>query len=226
LILGIGALLMIGAWYGCSASSLETPDSSDDCLIRIGNSIVTVADFNNAFETVEAAYPHNAIRDREVLKGARLRFLNQIIEETILLERARELKIEISDFEVEKTVSDIKKEYPEDVFDQILLQYAVSFHSWKEGLKARLLIEKVVTRELTEQLVITSEDISEYYQKLCEEDTSESDLKDESKDINEMIIKHLRREKTEEAYTKWIKELKNKYTIDINKDLWEKVMNS
>ena len=46
------------------------------------------------------------------------------------------------------------------------------------------------------------------------------------KNINEMIIKHLRREKTEEAYTRWIKKLKQQYTIEINSIQWEKILGS
>ena len=45
-------------------------------------------------------------------------------------------------------------------------------------------------------------------------------------DINEMMIKHLRQEKTEEAYKKWIKELKQRYTIEINSVQWEKISGS
>jgi hypothetical protein len=45
-------------------------------------------------------------------------------------------------------------------------------------------------------------------------------------DINEMMIKHLRLEKTEEAYKKWIKELKQRYSIEINSVQWEKISGS
>jgi hypothetical protein len=45
-------------------------------------------------------------------------------------------------------------------------------------------------------------------------------------DINEMIIKHLRQQKTEEAYKIWIKELKRRYPIEINSIQWEKISGS
>jgi hypothetical protein len=48
----------------------------------------------------------------------------------------------------------------------------------------------------------------------------------ETKDINENIIKHLRQEKTEQAYKIWIKELKQKYSIEINSTQWERLSGS
>ena len=68
--------------------------------------------------------------------------------------------------EVEKAVSEIKKDYPEDVFEQMLLEYAVSYNSWEEGLKNRLLVEKVIGAELDKQVLITPGEISKYYERL------------------------------------------------------------
>ena len=38
------------------------------------------------------------------------------------------------------------------MFEQVLLEYAVSFNQWKNGLKKRLIMEKVITAELKEQV--------------------------------------------------------------------------
>ncbi len=48
-------------------------------------------------------------------------------------------------------------------------------------------------------------------------------MKAESEDVNNTIIKILRKEKMENAYASWIKKLKNKYTIEINKKELQKM---
>jgi hypothetical protein len=143
--------------------------------------------------------------------------------EMIILERAEELGIYISDEEVEKAAADIKKDYPEDTFEKTLLEFAVSYESWEARLKNRLLMEKVVDSDLKDQVVISPEDIANYYKKNFKTQVLDNEQTAKIEDIDEMIIKHLRREKTEEAYKKWIKKLKQKYNIEINHSQWEKI---
>lgn len=151
------------------------------------------------------------------LREARLSLLNQLIEQMIILERAVEQNIGISDSEVEEVIAGIKKDYPEGEFDKTLLEYAISYQSWKEALKNRLLIEKVI---------ITPGNISEYYERNYERFFLNSDSKENSANINEFIANHLRREKVEEAYKVWIKKLKKNYKIEINRARWEEIASS
>jgi FKBP-type peptidyl-prolyl cis-trans isomerase (trigger factor) len=66
----------------------------------------------------------------------------------IILERAEELGLSISSDEIQKVVSEIKSDYPEDTFEKALLEFAVSYESWEARLKNRLLMQKVVDNEL------------------------------------------------------------------------------
>jgi len=84
-------------------------------------------------------------------------------------------------------------------------------------------MEKVVAKELGEKITITSEDISIYYKKLYPTGRFESIFQDEEKNINEMIIKHLRREKAEKAYKSWLNELQDKYPIEVNETKWKEL---
>jgi len=219
-IILLGVLLMALILAACANS-----DSVDEkeYVIRVQDRVLTVFDFNKAFEMAKTAYPHNVIQDPVALRESRLRLLNQLTEEMLIMERAQELGIETSESEVEKTISDIKKDYPEDVFEQTLLEYAVPYNDWEEGLKKRLLIKKVVNEELSGKITITPEEISKYYEGYYKGDGLTSDFKDRSKNINEIIITNLRRKKLEEAYKSWIKKLQKKYTIEVNKVQFEKI---
>jgi hypothetical protein len=210
---------MLVALVGCADS--ET-DFENEYLIRLGDRVVTVLDFNEAFEIAKTAYPHNIRSDSEDLRKAKLRLLNQMIVETILLERADELGIQISEAAVQKAVAAIKNDYPEGVFEETLLEFAVSYKTWEDRLRVRLIMEKVVDQELKDQIVITPEEISRFYEDKYKAQNLGAPDKD-SKDINEAIIENLRRKKLEEAYQAWIKELKARYTIDINKAQWKRI---
>jgi hypothetical protein len=141
----------------------------------------------------------------------------------ILLERAKELQIYISDSELEESIADIKADYPEGIFEETLLENAVSYHSWKEGLKNRLIKEKVISQELEANITITHDDISKYYKEHYGKEGLQSGREEGIEDKSELIIKNLRRKKAEEAYTSWIKDLQTRYTIEINRAQWEKI---
>ena len=205
---------------GCSDSEHK---QKDEYFIKVGDRTITVADFNKAFEIAKNAYPHNRIQRPDVTREIRLRLIQQMTEEMILLERAKELDITITDSQVEKALRDIKTDYPDNVFQETLLEYAIPYQSWREGLKTRLLMEKVITQELGDKIEITHDDISKYYEEHFKDDNTSPDVKAMSEDTNNIIIKILRKEKMEKAYASWIKKLKNKYAIEINKKELEKM---
>jgi hypothetical protein len=216
----LGAVLLSGSFGGCMNSE-SNPDLEP--LIRVGDRVVTVLDFNKAFEIAKTAYPHDYKDAPEDYRNARLRLLNQLVVEMIILERAEELGLSISREEINKAVKEIKSDYPEDTFEEAFLESAVSYESWEARLKNRLLMQKVIDNELKNQIVITPQDIANYYEKNYQAtDTGAESIKPD-KDINEKIIKHLRQQKAEQAYKIWINELKRKYSIEINSANWEKI---
>ena len=219
----VGFLSIIYTLAGCADSKSK---DGDKFFIRVGDSTITVSDFNRAFEIAKASYSHNAMQQPDTAREAQLRFVKQMTEEMILLERAKDIGIKITEAELQKAVEDIKQNYPENVFDQVLLEYAVPYPSWEKRLEVRLLMEKVVAKELGDQILVTPDDISKYHEAHHKNDNLTAGMKEESKDVNETIIRNLRRKKIEEAYTPWIKKLQKEYIIEINKIQWEKIIGS
>ena len=216
----IGSIMLLLILSGCGQNDA---DLGKEVLVRVGDRVVTVLDFKNAFEIAKIAYENNIDEQPEDKRKAQIRQLNQLTVEMILLERAQELKISITEAELEKAVLEIKNDYPEGEFEKTLLEFAVSYASWRDRLRTRLIIEKVIEEELKNRITITAEDIAEYYQKNYPDRGAESDSAQKSEDINEVIVKQLRRQKAEETYNFWIEDLKGKYTIEINREKWEKV---
>jgi len=211
-------------WVGVTLVGCSDVDhkQKDEYVIKVGNKTISVADFNKAFEIAKNTYPQNSIEQPEVIREVRWRLVQQMTEEMILLQRAEELGVTVKDSEVEKTLEEFKKDYPDNVFQEMLLEYAIPYRSWREGLKTRLLMQKVIAKELGDKIEITNDDISTYYEEHFKDDDTSSDVKEVPEDINNIIKKILRKEKMEKAYTSWIEELKNNYAVEINKKELEK----
>ena len=215
-----GTILICLLSTGCDQ---KASDYGNEILLRVGERELTVHEFNEAFEISKTAYAHNIRQQTEDLHDAKMRLLNQLTVEMLILERGKELGIYITDDELERAVSEIKSDYPEGEFEETLIEFAVSYDGWLNRLKTRLTMDKVVKVELKNRIAITSEDISQYYQKNFQGRELESDSTRSSQDINEAIVKQLRREKAEQAYKTWIEELKAKYVIEISSEQWDKI---
>jgi hypothetical protein len=192
-------------------------------LLRVGQREMTVHDFNEAFEISKTAYAHNIRLQNKDLRDAQMRLLNQLTVEMLMLERGKELGISVTDDELERAVAVIKSDYPEGEFEQTLIESAVSYDAWRNRLKTRLTMEKVIHAELKDRVSITPEDISEYYKKNYQGKELAADATPSSKNVNEAIVTQLRNEKKEQAYKAWIEELKTKYVIEISSEQWDKI---
>jgi hypothetical protein len=218
----IGPISFLFFFSGCGE---KESGLGKEVLIRVGDQVVTVLDFNEAFEISKIAFDRTR-EQADDLREAQLRLLNELILEVILRERADEIGISVTDSELEKAVAAIKSDYPPGEFEETLLEFAVSYDTWESRLKTRLTMEKVIEKELENRIAITPEDIAEYYKKNFQGKQDESESTLAAGDINEIIVKQLRREKAEESYKTWIEALKTKYEIKINGEQWEKIAGS
>ena len=213
------ATMMAIAWAGCSGP--DSPSPHDAVLIRTDQETVTQAQFERAFEAARIAYSDDRSVDPQIIENARLRLLNQMTEEVIIDRRAKELGISLDDNELEAAIQAIKKDYPEDEFEQMLLESAIPYSLWKDRLRVRLLMEKVVNQELVQPVNITVQDIEAYY-KAHENDYAVNDENPpEMEELKRHIVEQLRLEKVEAAYPQWMDGLRARYGVEINWELWE-----
>ena len=198
------------------------PTEDDGYLLRVGGSMVTVSEFNRAVEAAaEDDYPGEREIGGATQNELRMRVLNQLAEELVIAERAKALGIRVSDEELARAVAEIKSDYPDDTFEKTLLENAVSFQAWKEKLALRLLIDKVIKNELVDKVEITSRDVADYFQANYPEGVPEGEKAD---DIDQRIVQHLRHQKAEAMYQGWIKELRKTYSVDVNRDRWNRLV--
>jgi parvulin-like peptidyl-prolyl isomerase len=157
--------LFIG--LGCSSEAKKP--AQDQVVIRVDNQVVTLAEFNEYFEQTSLGYDSEDDRDSNAVREARSSFLLQLVEEMIIIKRAEELHLSISPEELEEAVREIQKDYPEEDFQDMFLKKAISFEAWKERLGKRLLVEKVMRKELLKEDSITIEEMRDCYSRHREE---------------------------------------------------------
>jgi hypothetical protein len=214
---------LLTAAYGCQP---ESSVERNTVLMVVGQRAFRVDEFERAYRVFRSAHGVGLEEDPAAEQASRLRFIQQLAEQLVLLEYARDIGLEISAEALNKAVEDIRGDYPDDLFEQMLLENAVNFEDWKQALRVRLTIDRLIQQELSANVQITEKDIEAYYQdpdaaQLASPSTLEGEGADQ---IDQMIIQQLRRQKTEQAYTPWMEGLKAKYPVDIDQAVVQQII--
>lgn len=98
----------------------------------------------------------------EVLSG-KLNVVEQLINNEILLERAKKLNLEASDGEVEDKFTELKSPYTEEEFQRKLKDGGMTVDDLKFDLRRQLSIQKLLNREVAAKVTITDQDVTDFY---------------------------------------------------------------
>ncbi|MFC1533803.1 peptidylprolyl isomerase [Thermodesulfobacteriota bacterium] len=137
--------------------------------------------------------------------------INKVIEKSLILEYGKEESIVVTDDELKSAIRDIKRDYPEGVFQKMLLQRYIDFDEWKEGLRQELLIKKNIIRATSGITPITFDETKKYFNSYRNEFRHPQmvqvrQIVTHSKEEAEMILEHL-------AKGHEMSELAKKYSI-------------
>jgi peptidyl-prolyl cis-trans isomerase SurA len=98
----------------------------------------------------------------EILSG-KLSVVEQLIDNEILLERAKKLNLEASDGEVEDKFTELKSPYTEEEFQRKLKDGGMTVDDLKHDLRRQLSIQKLLNREVAAKVTITDQDVNDFY---------------------------------------------------------------
>jgi peptidyl-prolyl cis-trans isomerase SurA len=118
-------------------------------------------------DEVEKTYRREAAQQQqsseEALAG-KLALLNEMIAQELVLAKARELKIEISDTEIDNAYADGKKNITEDQFQKELASRNLTPADMRESLRRDMLASKVMEREVMSKITVTDEDVKAFFE--------------------------------------------------------------
>ena len=174
----IAILLSIGIMGGSAGCGLiaKTPEGIAATVIaKINDQKITRGEFDKKFnsylEQMKLYYGEDAIKqavaDAEQLKGLKSDFLDGMVQETIMIQKGKELNI-IGD---EKAINDeIDKKYNETVklyegeenFKKELEKAKITVEEYKESIKTNVILTKV-QESIVKDVTATDDEINKYY---------------------------------------------------------------
>ena len=107
--------------------------------------------------------PEGQEPSQEESLSQKLNVLDELINNEILLEKAKKLNLEASDGEVEDKFTELKSPYTEDEFQRRLKDQSMTVEDLKLELRRQLSIQKLLNREVVAKISITDQDVTDFY---------------------------------------------------------------
>ena len=144
----------------CRATPPAAPPPSADAWAVVGGREIKKADVDKAYRRTPQG--SETLAEDEVLAN-KLALLNELIIQDILLAKARELKIELADTDVDKAFADAKKNMSDEAFKQELTKRNLTADDMREEMRRDLLAQKVMEREVTAKVTVTDQDVTDFF---------------------------------------------------------------
>jgi peptidyl-prolyl cis-trans isomerase SurA len=154
--LPLAGVLLLGV-AGCKQEVQHSPD----VWALVNGKEIKRADVDKYYRT--RVNPEGQEPSQEEALSLKLNVLDELINNEILLERAKKLNLEASDGEVEDKFTELKSPYTEDEFQRQLKERNVSVSDLKSDLRRQLSITKLLNREVVAKISITDQDVTEFY---------------------------------------------------------------
>jgi peptidyl-prolyl cis-trans isomerase SurA len=151
------ALFLLGFGGGCNKQTTHAPD----VWAVVNGKEIKRDEVEKYYRT--QVNPEGQEPSPEESLSLKLNVLDQLINNEILIEKAKKLNLEASDGEVEDKFTEIKSPYTEEEFRRQLKERGVTTDDLKRDLRRQLTITKLINREVVAKISITDQDVTDFY---------------------------------------------------------------
>jgi parvulin-like peptidyl-prolyl isomerase len=166
-VLSIGGILLcllsavlVCTVFGCGGNGASKP------LATVNGMTISIAEFNKRFaRDVNSLLVRSSLAPEEY-EHLKEEVLNILIDEKVMLLRAKELSISVSDADLMKKVGEIKESNSSDEgFDKANTTHTVDYGQWKEELRKRIILEKLISADVNSKIQVKEEERKIYRRK-------------------------------------------------------------
>jgi peptidyl-prolyl cis-trans isomerase SurA len=155
-----GALLLAAVLTAFSGCQKQAPPAEGVWAVVNGMDI-TRAEVDKYYRT--QLNPDSPEPSQDEALSLKLNILDELVNNQILLQRAKKTGLEAADGEVEDKFTESKSPYTEDEFQRQLKARGYTVDDLKVAIRQQLSIQKVINREVVAKITVTDQDVQDFY---------------------------------------------------------------
>lgn len=131
----------------------------------VNDAIITTLQLDTALDAEIRKNPALQNADADNLDELRRQLLDRLIEEELLKQRIAELKLTVSDAEVDEAIADVQQQnnLSREQLLAALKQQGVSYNTYRSNMREQILRFKLVSREVQEKVDVSNSAVRDYY---------------------------------------------------------------
>ncbi len=145
---------------GCSRKTGQSQAESADTWATVDGRSITHDDVEKTFRQTQD--PAATLSPEEAMT-LKLSILNEMILQDILLAKARALKIEVPDTELDAAYGDRKKNMTDAVYEEELKKRNLAGPDMRESLRRELITKKLLDQEVVSEIAVTEQEVNDFF---------------------------------------------------------------
>lgn len=153
----IAAALIAAFFAGCGGS--------DRIVAEVNGYAIHSKDLDSAIVQEKKKYDTILIESPDALKELTRHTLEMLIQEAILLGEAKRLNIRVTDEELKAQLESTFGTTSTSKIEDVLEEHGIDTEHWFDGQRNKLVIGKLIQREVIDTIPVTDKEIKSYYTK-------------------------------------------------------------
>jgi peptidyl-prolyl cis-trans isomerase SurA len=159
-LLAAAAVLAALVLVGCKR---DAAPSSPDVWAVVNGQPISKAQAEKYYRTRVNAQGQTASPSQDEALSLTLSIVDELINDELLLQRAKQLGLGATDGEVEDKFTEVKSPFTEEQFQQQLKEQRVTVDDLKQDIRRQISLDKVLNREVVSKISITDQDVANFY---------------------------------------------------------------
>ncbi|EIM63048.1 SurA N-terminal domain-containing protein [Desulfobacter postgatei] len=190
-------VFILGFFWAASCLAQEVVDRIvaivNDDIVTLSQLDMAAAPYRKNIETSQ----ESSARQKELMAQMYTQVLNQLVENSLVVQEAKRMGITVDDTDVDNSVENFKKEHNlnQERLELGLAAQGLTLSQYRERIREQILQSMIVSRAVRAKIVVTDEEINAYYQSHYQEfkDKKKYYLKNiivrDSTDLSTVLVK-------------------------------------
>ena len=143
-------------------SGCANKDRGGDAVAKVNGEKILRSELDKYYKNQTSGAPPQQLAGEQA-DSLRLSILKQLVDDELMMQRARKLGLLATDEEVEAKFNEFKAPYSPEDFDKRLKERNITVDDFKRDLRRSLTVDKVVNKEITSKISVTDAEIAQYF---------------------------------------------------------------
>ena len=153
-------IVMLSLIAACGSEKPSPPPAP--AVATVNGEAISLAEFEKSLMEETALAKGETPLKAEETESLREAVLDNLILDRLMLQRARDLSLSVGEAELVARIEEIRKDY-NDQFGKLFGDGGIDLPAWKEALRKRMLLEKLIARDVNAKIQVTDEEADRYF---------------------------------------------------------------